>query len=160
MMPKCAVTLLKATLENSIISLVSNEFEMLSVFVRCQLVSVTGDSSVVSIWNITKAVTSRTSVAPADCLTSPINDVILTSDDKLAFVSAIGSDEVGVFEMSGGQLVDLMTHEGPVAAFSITYNGAFMCVGLQHARPGQFNKVSFIDRFHLSTCAALCCALR
>ena len=87
--------------------------------------------------------TSRTSTAPDDRLTSSVSDVIVTSDDQLAFVSAAGSDEVGVFDMSSGQLVDLMTHEGHVATFSITSNGAYLCVALEHARPGQFNKVRF-----------------
>jgi len=107
-----------------------------------QLVSVTGDSSVIDIWSITAAVTSRTSRAPADSLTSSVSDIIITSDDKLAFASAAGSDEVGIFDMTTSQLVDLMTHEGPVATFSITSNGAYMLVALQHARLGQFNKVS------------------
>jgi len=105
-------------------------------------VSVTGDSSVIDIWSITAAVTSRTSRAPADRLTSSVSDVIITADDKLAFVSAADSDEVGVFDMTTSQLVDLMTHEGPVATFSITSNGAYMFVALRRARLGQFNKVS------------------
>jgi len=109
-----------------------------------QLISVTGDSSVIDIWSITGAVTSRTSRAPGDRLTSSVSDVIITADDQLAFASAAGSDEVGIFEMSSGQLVDLMTHEGAVARFSITSNGAFMFVALQHARLGQFNKVNFV----------------
>jgi len=107
-----------------------------------QLVSITSNTSAIYIWSVTAAVTSRTSSAPVDRLRSSVSDVIITLDDKLVFVSAAGSDEVGVFEMSSGQLVDLMTHEGPVATFSITSNGAFMFVALQHARLGQFNKVS------------------
>jgi len=107
-------------------------------------VSITGDSSVVDIWSINAAATSQTTSAPADRLTSSVCDVIITSDDRLAFVSAADSDEVGVFEMTSGQLVDLMTHEGPVSAFSVTSNGAFMFVALTQARLGQFNKVSTI----------------
>jgi len=87
--------------------------------------------------------TSRSSSAPADRLTSSVCDVIVTADDRLAFVSAAGSDEVGVFDMTSGQLVDLMTHEGAVATFSITSNGAYMFVALRQARLGQFNKVSY-----------------
>ena len=124
------------------------------IVVGDELVSVTGDSSVIDIWSITSAVTSRTSRAPADRLTSSVSDVIITADDKLAFASAAGSDEVGIFEMSNGQLVDLMTHEGAVASFSITSNGAFMFVALQHARLGQFNKVSSV----LSTTSATRCS--
>jgi len=114
------------------------------VTVGVQLVSVTGDSSVIDIWSITAAVSSRTSRTPADRLTSSVCDVIVTSDDKLAFVSAVDSDEVGVFDMTSGQLVDLMTHEGHVATFSITSNGAYMFVALRHARLGQFNKVTYV----------------
>ena len=109
---------------------------------RVELVSVTGDSSVIEIWSITTALTSRSSRAPADRLTSSVSDVIITDDDRLVFVSATGSDEVGVFDMTTGQLVDLMTHEGSVAAFTITSNGAYMFVALERARLGQFNKVS------------------
>ena len=108
-----------------------------------QLVSITGNSSAVDIWSVTAAMTSRSSSAPADRLTSSVCDVIVTADDRLAFVSAAGSDEVGVFDMTSGQLVDLMTHEGAVATFSITSNGAYMFVALRQARLGQFNKVSY-----------------
>jgi len=119
-------------------------------------VSVTSDSSVViDVWNVSEAVTSRTSSAPADRLTSSVCDVIVTSNDRLAFVSAAGSDEVGIFEMSSGELVDLMTHEGAVATFSITSDGAFMLVGLRDARPGQFNKASS-SAITVSTCLHLC----
>ena len=92
--------------------------------------------------------TSRSSSAPADRLTSSVSDVIVTADDRLAFVSAAASDEVGVFDMSSGHLVDLMTHEGHVATFSITSNGAYMFVSLRHARLGQFNKVSMSVELH------------
>ena len=64
-------------------------------------------------------------------------------------MSTESSDEVGIFDMCSGQLVDLMTHEGPVAAFSVTSNGAFMVVALQHARLGQFNKVGHSTQFTL-----------
>ena len=111
------------------------------VFIVDQLVSITSDSSSVDIWSITAAMTSRSPSAPADRLTSSISDVIVTSDDHLAFVGAAGGDEVGVYDMASGQLVDLMTHEGDVAGFSVTSNGAFMFVALRRARPGQFNKV-------------------
>jgi len=59
-------------------------------------------------------------------------------------VSAAGSDELGVFDVTTSQLVDLMTHEGPVADFTITSNGAYMFVALRHARLGRFNKVIYI----------------
>jgi len=113
-----------------------------TVFVVAQLVSITGNSSSVDIWRLTAAVmTSRGAPAARDRLTSPISDVIVTSDDRLAFASAAGGDEVGVYDMTSGRLVDLMTHEGPVACLAVTSSGAHLFVALRHARLGRFNKV-------------------
>jgi len=113
-----------------------------TVFVVAQLVSITGSSSSVDIWRLTAAaMTSRGAPAARDRLTSPISDVIVTSDDRLAFASAAGGDEVGVYDMTSGRLVDLMTHEGPVASLAVTSSGAHLFVALRHARLGRFNKV-------------------
>ena len=65
----------------------------------------------------------------------------VTEDDQLVFVSGCESDEIGVFDMCSGQLVDLMTHEAPVADFTITGDGRYAVVSLCQARPGQYNKV-------------------
>ena len=113
-----------------------------TVFVVAQLVSITGNSSSVDVWRLTAAaMTSRGAPAARDRLTSPISDVIVTSDDRLAFASAAGGDEVGVYDMASGRLVDLMTHEGPVACLAVTSSGAHLFVALRHARLGRFNKV-------------------
>jgi hypothetical protein len=95
----------------------------------------------IDVWSVGDAVTSQAGAAPLDRLTSAIRDVIVTSDDRRAFVSAADSDEIGVVDMATGRMVDLMTHEAPVAAFSVTPSGDHVFVALDVARPGQFNKI-------------------
>jgi len=116
-----------------------------------KLVSIIGNdssSTLLDIWNIGVAMTTPKAAVVAssrDRLTASIRDVTLTENDSHAFIQTNGSDEMGVYDMSSGQMVDLMTHEGVVAEYSISSNGRYMLVSLEHAKPGQFNKVSFVS---------------
>jgi hypothetical protein len=110
-----------------------------------QLMSVVGgETPRVDIWNVGVAMAMSQAAAAAasrDQLTSSVRDIIVTENDSHAFVLTTGSDEIGVYDMSSGQMVDLMTHEGIVAAYSVSPNGQYMMVSLEKAKPGQFNKV-------------------
>jgi hypothetical protein len=132
-----------------------------------QLISVVGcESPRVDIWNVGVAMAmSKTAAAAAsrDRLTSPIRDVIVTENDSHAFVLTAGGDEIGAYDMTSGQMVDLMTHEGEVAAYCVSPNGRYMMVSLEKAKPGQFNKVSHgcecsasLKQSHLFKCLNPC----
>ncbi|XP_013419382.1 NACHT and WD repeat domain-containing protein 2-like [Lingula anatina] len=105
---------------------------------RKQIVTHIENSDVIHVWNLDDAIKH---VDTLDRLTGRIQEVLVTKDNTVSFVRCHNSDEVGVIDMSTGQLCDLLTHESPLTGLSITTDGRYAFVSVQPKRPGITNKI-------------------
>ncbi|KAL8596042.1 hypothetical protein ACOMHN_021082 [Nucella lapillus] len=87
-------------------------------------------SSSVMVWRLMASSADSTRLQQ-DRLTRPVQRVLMTSDQKLAFALCSHSDEIGVFEMHTGLLVDLLTHACEVLDMAITPSGEMILVILK-----------------------------
>ena len=105
---------------------------------RGQIVSHSQGSQDVQVWSLGDSIAH---VAMHDKMTKPIDEIIVTEDNQLAFVRCVESDEVGVISTSTGDLIDLLTHHGPLRGIAITPDGQFVFVGTNTPHSNVANKV-------------------
>ena len=105
---------------------------------RGQIITQSSKSDIIQVWQIGEAIGS---VGMLDCLTTPVEDIILTADDKNAFVMCHSSDEIGIFDMTTGKLSDLLTHDGSVKQMTVTNDGKYVFASLTQGKNGLYNKI-------------------
>ena len=103
-----------------------------------QIISVQQDTEQIQVWNLKDYIMDVTSL---DRLTSPIDNLVLTEDNKYCFATGSGSDEVGVIDMTTGLLTNLLTHESEVREILPTSDGSFLFVSLNPAKAEFCNKI-------------------
>ena len=109
---------------------------------RGQIVTHLGNSHLLHVWSLGDAIGH---VGMLDRLTTSVQSVVFTANDKTALVKCHGSDEIGVLDMRSGQLVDLLTHESTVKDYNVTADGEYALVALEDAKPGAYNKIWHIS---------------
>jgi len=103
-----------------------------------QIISVQQDTEHIQVWNLKDYIMDVTSL---DKLTSPIDNLMLTEDNKHCFATGSASDEVGVIDMTTGLLTNLLTHESEVREILPTSDGSFLFVSLNPAKAEFCNKI-------------------
>ena len=110
---------------------------------RGQIITHQDRFNTIQVWGLGDAIGH---VGTLDRQTASVKEVIFTKDDKMAFVGCSESDEIGVLDMKTGQMIDLFTHDSPVAKFSITPDGNHLFVATSPKMPNEANKI-----WHLNT---------
>ena len=105
---------------------------------RGQIITHMDNAEDIQIWSLGDAISH---VGSLDRLTASVSDVVVTSDDKLAYVMCEGSDEVGVLDLQTGKLIDLLTHENPVTSVSISKSGNMAIIATQPKKASTCNKI-------------------
>ncbi|CAH1773349.1 unnamed protein product [Owenia fusiformis] len=99
------------------------------------------DSCAIHVWNFEAAINQSRLL---DKLTGSVAEIQFTEDASQAFVRCHDSDEVGVIDMTTGQLQDLLTHESPVTDLAISPNGEYTLVSLKPKKPNCSNKIWYL----------------
>ncbi|KAK7100985.1 hypothetical protein V1264_023839 [Littorina saxatilis] len=92
---------------------------------RAQLLTHIHKSRQIHVWNVE---TDTRKVDTLDKLTAPVQRVLTTSDNTIAYVQCCDSDEVGVIDMRSGAMLDLLTHDSKVQDMAITPSGHMVLV--------------------------------
>lgn len=116
--------------------------EMLISTYRSQVITHIQGANDIQVWNIDEAVNQ---VNMLDKLTSVIEDIKLTSSNSVAYVRCKDSDELGVIDMKKGSMVDLLTHDSPIADFACTPDGQYVIVSCKPKKKNSSVKIWDMD---------------
>ncbi|XP_067933460.1 NACHT and WD repeat domain-containing protein 2-like [Watersipora subatra] len=103
-----------------------------------QIITVQQDAKSIQVWNLTDYIMDVTSL---DRLTSPVDKLILSEDNKTCFAIGAASDEIGVIDMHTGLLTNLLTHESNVKNVTPVSDGSYLFVALDPSKAEHCNKI-------------------
>jgi len=103
-----------------------------------QILTKQQDASSIQVWNLQDYIMDVNSL---DRLTSSIDRLLLTSDQRLCFATCTGSDEVGVIDMQTGLLSNLLTHESQIIDLVVTADGDYLFAMIEQSKAAFCNKI-------------------